>query len=87
MVQCKCHGHILGVECTYHSTGLAIRTDTLFEKEKKKKKKIRTGKRPKTPLELLCVELQSLEGGWGVGGEEQDEGRGEAIQGLFDGFL
>jgi len=28
MVQCKCHGHILGVECTYHSTGLAIHTDT-----------------------------------------------------------
>lgn len=35
------------------------------------------------PLELLCIDrtvkLQSLEKGWG--------GWGEAIQGLFDGFL
>lgn len=61
----------------------------LFRKEKKKK--IRTGKQTKNPLELLClaasVELQSLEKDCGGGGEGQDKGRGEDIHGLFDGFL
>lgn len=35
----------------------------------------------------MSVQLQSLKKGWGSGAEGQDEGRGEAIQGLFDGFL
>lgn len=89
MVQCKCHGHILGVECTYHSTGLAIHTDTFVKREGKKE--VRIGKQPKTPLESPCVdasvELQSLQRDQGGGGEGQEEGRGEAIRGLFDGFL
>lgn len=45
----------------------------------KEKRKIRVGKQPKNPLELLCVdvsvELQSLEKDWGGEGEGQDEGR------------
>lgn len=54
MVQCKCHGHIPGVECTYHSTGLAIHTDTFSKEKKKGKKKSEQGNEPKPIIIAVC---------------------------------